>query len=151
MREILFRGKDLDGEWQEGSVVFPNHELPNNAGLFMEGNAFICTDLHGVISENHDLKNYSLSNFLLVMPSTVGQYTGYCDKNGKKVYEGDICLCDRNIGWLVDRQRFVIKFSEEIGAWIGATLISEIDASQFELCEVIGNIYDNPELLEVDV
>lgn len=81
-------------------------------------------------------------------PSTVGQYTGLTDKNGKRIFEGDICLCDRNIAPSVDAQTFQILFDVDAGQWVGSGPNSDIDASQFFMCEVIENVRDNPELLE---
>jgi len=151
MREILFRGKRIDnGEWAEGSLVLPNCELNNGLGVFCEGRAYICISLNFIRVSSYEHREFELGSFVEVDPKTVGQYTEFTDMNGKKVFEGDICLCDRNIGWLIDSQRFVIKFLYDVGAWGGETLISEIDASQFEMCEIIGNIHDNPELLRED-
>ena len=78
-----------------------------------------------------------------VMTDTVGQYTGLTDKNGKKIFEGDIVgvgECDKIY------EKVVVYFDK------GAFRVSQFAIDLLETrnidCEVIGNIYDNPELLE---
>ena len=130
MREILFRGKRLDnGEWVEG---FYNH-LP--CGRFGTDEHMIQTVLeNGKIGMLHDID-----------PSTVGQYTGMKDKNGKKVFEGDI-VRKTNEG------RHPEIFVANIRTCFYT--IEEVYYSPFEhfteSCEyeIIGNMHDNLELLE---
>lgn len=121
MREILFRGKRLDnGEWVEG---FYNH-IP--CGRFSEDEHMIQTVFeNGKIGMLHDID-----------PSTVGQYTGLKDKNGKMIWEEDIVK--------VDEKNYEVKFI--LGQFfIGINM--PIAYKRFD-CEIIGNIHDNPELLE---
>lgn len=135
MREILFRGKQKDsGEWVYGGIVQGVvHELWQNAGR-----AYIL-----VFPE-------FLSSVKLVEvdPDTVCQYTGLTDKNGKRIFEGDIV--QNADGYLFSAQYpFAVKFCN--GNFCGdAGGFVYVSGEDFHFCEVIGNIHDNPELLEVD-
>lgn len=125
MREILFRGKRKDnGEWVDGSLQ--------------------C--FKGVSIFDRDIKN-----FVVVHPETVGQYTGLTDKNGKKIFEGDIVNCKtRNykfVSFAVEWYQRDCRYT--IGRGKNGELQNYVMSSDFEY-EIIGNIHDNPELLEVD-
>lgn len=112
MREILFRGKQrLAGGWCEGFLVK--------------------TGDHFRISTRNDMISFGVD------PETVGQFTGLTDKNGKKIFEGDILA-------LRTRRPHIVKF-ENGGFVLTGTAIPICHANKFE---VIGNIHDNPELLE---
>lgn len=127
MREILFRGKrENTGEWEYGNFV---------------KSTFIGTYI---------VRKGICENFVDVIPETVGQYTGLTDKNGKKIFEGDIIdTPDRlvKVVWLEGNAQFdleFIKFAHDIRIdnFRGIEMRDLVDY------EVIGNIYDNPELLE---
>ena len=128
MREILFRGKCTDdGEWIEGGVL----QIP--------GYVAICA-----YSDYHEWHK-----FVGVLPETLGQYTGLTDKNGKKIFEGDIIKCGKDIG-AVDYSETFAKFRVVYNQLSGNWFDFEDDecypiASE---CEVIGNIHANPELLK---
>ena len=127
MREILFRGKRLGiGEWVEGYFF--------KAKLY-RSDAELCE----FISVPHpEIKGMSSDDFL-VIPETVCQFTGLTDKNGTKIFEGDIV----KIG----------SFMPGADDWVCAiewyySLFEEYKYVWNTKCEVIGNIHDNPELME---
>ena len=137
MREILFRGKRVDnGEWVEGYYVY------DNSGQTTEHPTAYIVHL------NKHPCGWSLIPFE-VIPDTVGQDTGLTDKNGKKIFEGDIVKTNK---FNEPNKKYIIKYNLQFGAFIGEDKYHmyfttfDGDSDQFE---VIGNIHDNPELLEV--
>jgi uncharacterized phage protein (TIGR01671 family) len=134
MREILFRGKRKDtNEWVYGFL----HKMDGYGTGYTE---------YGIqVQDTSTSRPWSV----LVIPETVGQYTGLADRNGKKIFEGDICLCDRNINDHIDNRAFIITF-DALNGWYGESKDgwSEFSGSSFECAEVIGNTHDTPELLE---
>jgi uncharacterized phage protein (TIGR01671 family) len=133
MREILFRGKSTGGidKWIEGTGVF--NDGINTWISFNEPNRAIA----------YGIKHRT------VLPETVGQFTGLTDKNGKKIFEGDVVRTDK---FNTSSKYYVIKYDLLFGAFIGEEnnamyfTIFDGDSDQFE---VIGNIHDNPELIGV--
>ena len=139
MREILFRGKTDKGEWVYGDFVNdwsnqntkPNKTIYNNIGKYV------------------------------VLPETIGQYTGLTDKNGNKIFEGDIVqltdirynnewkavvvfgnpYCQYSWGWNLQYIGKKPQINTDILLWV------EMEDVQV-YCEVIGNIHDNPELVK---
>lgn len=138
MREVMFRGRMSDSEkWVFGYYCSFN----GGADIFVP-----FTEEEKKANEGHIFSAVG-GLWYSVRSETVGQFTGLTDKNGKKVFEGDIFATRCNKG--------VIAFDDDMGTfgfqiwWKGfpddfATL-KEFGKPNFE---IIGNIYDNPELLE---
>ena len=82
---------------------------------------------------------------------TLGRYTGLCDKNGNKIWEGDIVIFNRGRNLPNTKPRPLKIFFDESNAQFTCyeSPYATLQKDQMSECEVIGNIYDNPELLEV--
>lgn len=145
MREIWFRGQTrkkgekvrldgtlIDSNWVYGGV------FPNNKG----------GDFAIIYQQYPEIKKYT------VYADTVGQYTGLTDKNGKKIFEGDILR--RTLKGYYPDISYIFKIvfvpvkavfaAVDIGGG-SVNFISEYINNKYEI-DVIGNIHDNPELLE---
>ena len=129
MREILFRGKRTDnGEWETGSLV-----------IIRDG----CSDKEVFIADK--MTGYHTP----VIPETVGQYTGLTDKNGVKIFEGDILG-----GYLDDNYPENQTVMEVVwcDCWWGTKEIGcdpdLLEWEDGEILEIVGNVFDNPEMLE---
>ena len=121
MREILFRGKrKCNGEWVYGSLI-----------LWNDGDTEIC-----ILSS----EEYAEQSKVLIYSETVGQFTGLTDKNGKKIFEGDIFIFPE-----IRKHKYVVEWDANYACFDCFNDVSGFDASSIE---VIGNIHDNPELLE---
>lgn len=134
MREILFRGKRTDnGEWVEGYFCGKVNETIFSPAT--ESAQIIDKDLYW-----HE-----------VIPETVGQYTGLSDINGKKIFEGDIVNI-RKKQWqpLYDNCKGEVYFNGAVYLIKGVSDVLSLYVFR-GWCEVIGNIYDNPELLSDEV
>lgn len=128
MRKILFRGKCTNnGEWVQG--------YPCRYGWIGKEKDYIIPDYASAL--------YTAE----VDPETIGQYTGLKDMNGNKIFEGDLCLCNRNISKRIDKRIFEIKFDNDNGGFLGESGALRIYPEVFYMCEIVGNIYDNPELM----
>ena len=149
MREILFRGKMENGEWlygfyhNETSIESPSSDRK--------------VTRHHIYTQDFDK---------FVIPETVGQFTGLTDKNGKKIFEGDIV----KVTYIEKREYMGVKYDNEYS--LIEQVCYSIEKACYMLCikydditmfrpihnfenlvtiknlEVIGNIHDNPELLE---
>ena len=142
MREILFRGKRLQGgNWVEGyffkSDINKRERESKKATLIFTPDC----DTFIMVPECH--------NSFMVVSDTVGQYTGLLDKNGKRIFEGDIAKVlqgkDKDIAY-VGFENGAFMLYPKTGNIYERTLW-EYWYNDWDV-EVIGNITDNPELLE---
>lgn len=155
MREILFRGKRADNsEWVIGYYV--QKQKPLLAGV----------TYHYILTQEKDSCECLMStmSWYKVIPETVGQYTGSTDKNGTKIFEGDIVKIAYCFGWdneqgkNVPEEEYISKVYSIDGCPFCVDLlhcdgdmspIAWLDWSYDDAeIEVIGNIHDNPELLK---
>jgi uncharacterized phage protein (TIGR01671 family) len=134
MREIFFRGIWVHGnnEWIEGDLVRDS-----------EGNPHIVDSEYNEYWDGDPI--FVCEEECMVKPETVGQYTGLTDKNGKKVFEGDIV--DITYPETIVRNALVTYVGASFYGDNGNDLWVFDDYISFE---VIGNIHDNKELLEVN-
>ena len=144
MREILFRGKKFEnneiGEWVEGYYI--RKQDPFIKDLDYHFIAKQNKDRHGILLE--------VTDWYRVYPGTVGQYTGLTDKNGKKIFEGDVVkIGSEIIEWKCYHE---VVFEEGQWFYLHKTPFAKsyMGAWGNSIVEVIGNIYDNPELLGGD-
>ena len=136
MREILFRGKRTDnGEWVYGYYT--------KARYYLNGE-----EMHIIFAPDGEaFPGCEFPEYEEVIPETVGQYTGLTDRNGTKIFEGDI------VKWTDSLYKVV--FERRYGTAYFGIKISDFETWYFcnscaaNLMEIAGNIYDNPELLEV--
>ena len=136
MREILFRGKRVDnGEWVIGYYVQKQDPL-------LVGVAYHC-----ILTQEKDSCGCLMStvSWYKVIPESIGQYTGLTDKNGKKIFEGDIVTMPAYLG---GRHKAVVYFKNGKFAVDGSHYYFKDIAPKN--MEVIGNIHDNPKLLEAE-
>ena len=130
MREFLFRGKRTDnGEWVKGYLYITHigaHEI-------------------GSYDAEINIERFTFD----VIPETVGQYTGLTDKNGVRIFEGDIVHCvskldSADMVIIFECGQFRMILAEKYHEY--QTNVGYYDINCFAK-EVIGNIHDNPELL----
>ena len=134
MREILFKAKRKDnGEWVEGYYVYDN----------VKNKAFICATrlLYEWLPK---------VMWIEVDPNTLCQFTGCCDKNGKRIWENDICDRKEKYPEVVKMTSgdWTLDYSYALGRDFGNSYCNlGFYVDERNCVEVIGNIFDQPELL----
>ena len=147
MREIKFRGKCVDtGVWIYGGYFYHENRMVSPIGDSLkqeDAQHLICRS--GFADWNMPRRMEAVD----VIPETVGQFTGLKDVNGKEIYEGDMLQVINNP--LVNEKPYYVCWSQELAGWQWVDKDSEDDwnAHIAKASLIIGNIHDNPELLEV--
>lgn len=130
-RTIKFRGKSADNrKWITGYYY---HEC---------GNTYI-------VEDRQSLSETSRNVPYIVIPETVGQFTGLFDKNGKEIYEGDI-LHTVTFGFEPEEYTAIILYDNcrfQLSNDRNLFYFGQSDLTKMDDTIVIGNIYDNPELI----
>lgn len=144
-RQILFRGKRKDnGEWIEGYFL----QLHRSERAFVVPKQFV---QRGILRMSGETPPKIIP--IEVLSETVGQFTGLCDKNGKKIFENDIIADDEEYSTFENTRKGIVKFYHgEFTSFYGQDLLGrDCYDPLYSVCKeryVIGNIYDNPELEE---
>lgn len=142
MREILFKAKRVkNGEWIEGSLI----DLDIDSGY-----CYIVPPYKG--ASTLPINFLITDGMKLVIPETLCQFTGLCDKNGNKIWENDIFqYTDKTMV----TQKDLIEYNETHASFVRLRNTEKlglqylwIDEATCNHGEVIGNIFDNPELLQ---
>ena len=137
MREILFRGRTDNGEWVEGFYSKANYYLNEK-------------EIHIIFPlDVKALPRCEFTEYEDVIPATVCQFTGLTDKNGRKIFEGDIVNFYNGDG---EYSPYEVRWRNSGFSVLmngKPNLFDELDDFFRSRCEVIGNVFDNPELLEV--
>ena len=153
MREIEFRGKPTENN----TTYFSKDDFVYGLLLKDDDKYYICLG----VNEHIDRDDYEVY-MIEVIPDTIGQYTGLKDKNGKKIFEGDIVRYTDIVTEYEENTRpysYKDIFEGEVtydydSFWINDRQLYQIAAYDDEFdpeMEVIGNIYDNPELLKEEL
>lgn len=138
MREILFKAKRIDNnEWVEGCYMECNGKTFIGINIYIYGDIFkvFCTPV---------------IRWIEVDPETICQFTGHCDKNEKKIWENDILMAHLDESYPEDAAYETVEWG--VAGWVGHETDSVdreyLDEFDLEHYEVVGNIFDNPELLQ---
>ena len=143
MREYKFRGKNKDIGWVYGQLAYD-----------INGNTYIIQEVE--LDSSYGLEETILfaTMWYRVDKETLGQYTGSKDKNGKEIYEGNIVLAPEWFGSLkcicIYQQENTVNPIQGFGLYSYDSYFRKyntlVESDEWDEFEVIGNIYDNPEL-----
>lgn len=148
MREILFRGKRKDnGEWVEGYL--------GQDTIIGNGKTWLGYVIKPIPKKLWDFGWFEID------PATIGQYTGLTDKNGKRIFEGDVYQYFDDeiqvVEWSEDFSRIMLHSHGEHEVKNGRKMIKvkhdgwcDLDDYPLEEMEYLGNVHDNPELIGDD-
>ena len=133
MREILFKAKRKDGgKWIEG--------------YYQKGYDLLGNEEHLIFHAD----SYKVWEYAEIVPETICQFTGLCDKNGKKIWENDILMAHLDESYPEDTTYETVEWG--VAGWVTHEANSVdrqyLDEFDLEHFEVVGNIFDNKELLQ---
>ena len=143
MREILFKAKTTKKD-------NPKHEFSEK---WVEGNLILCGEKAYIHPISNKIRTTGEIGRIIVLheviPNTICQYTGLTDKNGKKIWENDILRRDGYWDMRIEFENgaFMVRNADKI-QYINRVTYTSISTFDIKEYEVIGNIFDNPELLE---
>lgn len=144
-REILFKAKRKDnGEWVEGYLF--DDGITKLKRYFIGG--IIIEPYEGTACDEWNIVGI---DFCEIDIDTLCQYTGLTDKNGKKIWENDILRRDGYWDIRIEFENgvFMVRNTDKV-QYINRVVYAPISIFDIKMYEVIGNIFDNPELLEVE-
>ena len=180
MREVIYRGIPKDNF---DGYAFSNIWKDNSDGKFVYGSLIVSKDRYYIcvsaLCKIYCCINNGMTSMIEVIPETVGQYTGLTDKNGKKIFEGDIVEYEHELRgflrfelgenykprrshschwddkhYLHYKRNYAVEWKEKDARWILRNGSDQHDLRQTSLTihngVIIGNIHDNPELLKGD-
>jgi uncharacterized phage protein (TIGR01671 family) len=146
MREIEFRGKRKDnGEW-----VYGGYHKHIKRQISPIGDSLQDDDIAHLIIQSGfaDWNMPKPLQAIEVIPETVGQFTGLHDKNGKEIYEGDICIVSLSYFKIKNEKATVIFHNGAFQFQYGCEKFFSKPHDAWDEVDVIGNVHTNPELLK---
>ena len=149
MREILFKAKRKDnGKWVEGYY----YKMSETTYCFKEDYERKPVSEHHYILQER-MTDWGLPNQIVqieIDSETLCQFTGLCDKNGKKIWENDILMAHLDESYPEDATNETVEWN--VAGWVthetDSTDRQYLDEFDLEHYEAIGNIFDNPELAQ---
>lgn len=149
MREILFKAKRKDnGKWVEGYY----YKMSETTYCFKEDYERKPVSEHHYILQER-MTDWGLPNQIVqieIDSETLCQFTGLCDKNGKKIWENDILMAHLDESYPEDATYETVEWN--VAGWVTHETDSTdrqcLDEFDLEHYEAIGNIFDNPELAQ---
>ena len=151
MKEILFRGQTR--RYGEKRLNVAGDKMPSN---WVYGGICKGDGDHSIIYGSNAYPDLRICDKYAVYSDTIGQYTGIIDKNGKKLFEGDIIkfISEDDVEVIAvvtyDENAMQFVFETKFSIYTLSDISSIFDNGKEERFEIIGNIFDNPELINFE-